>query len=120
MEIKDKPKSMSIREWITRKIALEIIIPEKTIKLVISHQFDSALEALKSNNSLEISGFGKFFYNKNKAAKEKVRFMSQKDASQKILDSATATEEERRKAELDIAIQSERIVALHKKELNNG
>ena len=70
MEIKDKPSSMSVREWIIKKIAQEIIIPEKTIRRVITHEFDSGLEALEKFNSVEISGFGKFFYNEKKAKRE--------------------------------------------------
>lgn len=70
MEIKDKPNSMSVREWITKKIATGIMIPEKIIRVVITHQFDTASDALNKYNSLEISGFGKFFYNTKKADRE--------------------------------------------------
>jgi hypothetical protein len=34
---------------------------------VITHQFNSAHDALKNNNSIEISGYGKFLFNLKKA-----------------------------------------------------
>jgi nucleoid DNA-binding protein len=36
---------------------------------VITHQFDGVHDALKTNNSVELSGFGKFIFNKKKAKK---------------------------------------------------
>jgi len=48
------------------------VISEKVLSQVITHQFDSAHEALKTNNSVEISGFGKFLFNQKKA-KTKIR-----------------------------------------------
>lgn len=99
MEIKDKPDSMSVREWITKKVALEIRIPENIIKSVISHNYDSAYEALNTNNSIEISGFGKFYYNTKKADKEIIHTYKQKATWEKRLESEGATEKERREAE---------------------
>lgn len=34
---------------------------------MITHQFNSAHDALKNNNSIEISGYGKFLFNLKKA-----------------------------------------------------
>lgn len=93
MEIKDKPASMSVREWITKKIATGIIVPEKVIRQVITHQFDSAYDALKVNNSLEISGFGKFFYNTKKADKEIEWCKEQKAAYEKLISEQTSEAE---------------------------
>ena len=36
---------------------------------MITHQFDGLHDALKTNNSVEPSGFGKFLFNKKKAKK---------------------------------------------------
>lgn len=102
MEIKDKPKSMSVREWITKKLAQEIMIPEMVIKQVVAHQFDSAYEALVDNNSIEISGFGKFYYNEKKANKERNWLLTKQAACEEILNSETATDKERQKAEREL------------------
>jgi hypothetical protein len=63
----DKPMSLSVKNFLIRKISTTTMISEKTITSVIDHQFTSLLENMSIANSLEISGFGKFLFNKNKA-----------------------------------------------------
>lgn len=111
MEIKDKPESMSVREWLTKKVSIdpEVLVTERVIKAVISHQFDSAYEALEFNNSVEISGFGKFYYNEKKADREVEISLQQQDACKKILESEEATEEERQQAGRRIKILEEKL-----------
>jgi nucleoid DNA-binding protein len=48
-------------------MSINMVISEKTIDAVVTHQFDSANDALNVNKSVEISGFGKFFFNDKKA-----------------------------------------------------
>lgn len=102
MEIKDKPRSMSVREWITKKIALGTVISEKIIRQVIIHQFDSAYEALDKYNSLEISGFGKFYYNTKKADREIEWCISQRDVCKELLNDSATIEKKRCKAEIKL------------------
>ena len=64
-----KPAAMNIKDYLIRLLAVKILTSEKTIDAVITHQFQSANEALDLNNSVEISGFGKFFFNNKKAIK---------------------------------------------------
>ena len=54
-----KPAAMNIKDYLIRLLAVKILTSEKTIDAVITHQFQSANEALDLNNSVEISGFGK-------------------------------------------------------------
>jgi len=54
---------------------------------VIKHQFDSAHEALKNNNSVEISGFGKFLFNVKKTEKKIKKLESIKLAYEKKIAS---------------------------------
>lgn len=91
---------MSVREWITKKLAIGILIPEKIIRQVITHQFDSASEALDKYNSLEISGFGKFYYNTKKADKEIEKCILQKDDCKELLNNTSTIEKKRLKAEI--------------------
>jgi nucleoid DNA-binding protein len=60
------PKKLTVKEQIIKKISREKVISQKVIEQVVKHQFDSAHEALKTNNSVEISGFGKFLFNGKK------------------------------------------------------
>lgn len=73
-----KPESMSHKEWLIKKMALEKNIPERIITAVVNHQFDSAREALKDNNTVEISNFGKFSFNVKKAGYKMEKFLTQK------------------------------------------
>jgi len=60
----DKPDTMSIKEHIFRKLSQELNLPLATIKKVLDNQFRTALIALKTNDSLEIAGLGKFLLNR--------------------------------------------------------
>jgi len=50
-------------------MSTKMVISERVINQVITHQFDGVHDALKTNNSVELSGFGKFLFNKKKAKK---------------------------------------------------
>ena len=69
----DKPTTLSIKNFLIRKMAVETMIPEKVIEKVISHQFAAAQDAMFTGNSIEISGFGKFIF-KKKRARDKMMF----------------------------------------------
>ena len=66
----DKPISLSVKDWLIRKMAVKMMVSEKTIEAVVNHQFQSANEALSQNKSVEISGFGKFIFNDKKGQKK--------------------------------------------------
>ena len=68
----DKPRHLSMKDYLVRTLAVKLRIPEKTLDAVISHQFHSANEAMVSNKSIEISGFGKLIFNQKKAEKKMV------------------------------------------------
>jgi len=59
-----------LRRMLIRKMVVDTAIPEKTIEKVIAHSFNGIVEALKSNDSVEISGFGKFEIKENIAKRE--------------------------------------------------
>jgi nucleoid DNA-binding protein len=115
MEIKDKPESMSVRDWITKKVAMSTNIPENIIKRVISHNYDTAYEATKFNDSIEISGFGKFYYNKRKAEKEIEHCIKQKNTYEKRLQKGCSTEKERQQAENKVEYYDKKLSYLLKK-----
>ena len=53
-----------------RKMSVRTNKSLKTIEAVIEYQLQGANDALKTANSIELSGFGKFLYNKKKAQKK--------------------------------------------------
>lgn len=91
----DKPQSMSVREWLVKSLSRRDFIPEITISAIIRHQYDEANLKLKEKNSIEISGFGKFYYNTSKAKKQMVKLIEQRDAAQVILDDESISEKKR-------------------------
>lgn len=100
----DKPVSLSVKDYLIRKMAVKLMTPEKTIDAIITHQFQSAHEALSQNKSLEISGFGKFFFNEKKAHKMMEKFLSQKAYFEKMANDETLPEAKRQSAKLKLQI----------------
>jgi len=72
----DKPQSLSMREYLVRTLAVKLMLSEKVIDSVIVHQFSEANAAMSSNDSIEISGFGKFLFNQKKAHKQMEKLFS--------------------------------------------
>lgn len=91
----NKPPSMGLREWLIKRVGIEQHLPNTIVTKIVQHQYESAHKALKTNNSIEIAGFGKFFYNVKKAETQMEKCLSQKQAYQKILDEPSITEKKR-------------------------
>lgn len=91
----DKPMSLSVKDFLIRKMAVKLMVPEKTIDAVIMHQFSSANEALLKNKSLEISGFGKFYFNQKKAEKKLEKLYSKQRVFEEMLKRPDLTEQKK-------------------------
>lgn len=100
----NKPVSLSVKNWIIRKLAPKMMFGEKTIEAVIDHQFQEANQALLKHKSLEISGFGKFFFNEGKADKRMLKHESQVALFTKKLEDVSLTEQKRKLYELKLQI----------------
>ena len=96
----NKPTTMTVKEWIVKRMSLSMVISEKVIDQVVTHQFDSANDALNTNDSLEISGFGKFYFNTNKAEKLYTKLLQMKQAYENTLADTTITDKKRHSTEL--------------------
>jgi nucleoid DNA-binding protein len=99
----DKPLSLSVKDFLIRKMAVKLLTSEKTIETVINHQFTSANSALLKHNSLELSGFGKLLFNVKKANKKFEKMLIQKEILQQQLTNPDVSEKrkETAKAKLD-------------------
>lgn len=95
----DKPKSLTMREYLARTLAVKMMVSEKVIDAVIAHQFQEANTALLSNDSVEISGFGKFIFNKKKALKTMDVYYSKEKRFKEILQSPDISEAKRASVE---------------------
>lgn len=98
----DKPVSISVKAWIIRQMSVRTFIQERVIETVVNHQFDSAYEALDKCNSLEFSGFGKFFFNVKKAYRKLEKFKEQIAMFNSILDNPETTDIRKRNIALKL------------------
>ena len=80
-----KPQSMTQKEWLIKKMSIILLTPEKVINEVITHQFESATDALNTTKSVEISGFGKFLFNEKKAVLQYEKLLKIKIAYENML-----------------------------------
>jgi len=90
-----KPRSLSVKDYLVRVLAVKMLTSEKTIEAVIDHQYQSANEAMANNCSVEIAGFGKMFFNKKKAIKQMDRLLSYKAIHEQTLLDENITETKR-------------------------
>ncbi len=94
----DKPISMSVKDFLIRKLSVQLMTSEKTIEAVVNHQFQNANIALQENMSVEISGFGKFYFNKKKAQKKMDKMLSKAELFEKQVNNPELSEQKRRSA----------------------
>ena len=95
----NKPNTMSVKEFIIKRMAISLVVSEKIIDNVIQHQFDSANDALNTNDTIEISGFGKFFFNTKKANTHYNKLLAMKQAYENTLADTSITEKRRHSTE---------------------
>jgi len=100
----DKPLSLSVKDYIIRKMSIKMKLTEKVIDNVVTHQFSSANEALVSNKSVEVSGFGKFIFNDKKAISKMAKLHIQKGIFENMVNSAELSEQ--RKASAMVKLQN--------------
>ena len=98
----DKPISMSVKDYLVRTLAVKMMSSEKVIETVINHQFQSANEAMDLNNSIEIAGFGKFYFNEKKATKRLAQLISKKQGMEKIIADENTSEQKRRSSQVTL------------------
>lgn len=95
IKIEEKPANMSVREYLSKLLGKRENISERVISSVVTHEYDGANSALQNKNSIEISGFGKFYYNVKKAERTMQKCLSQKKAYQEILDKPGISDKKR-------------------------
>jgi hypothetical protein len=98
----DKPKSMSVKDFLIRTLAVKLLKSEKTIEAIVNHQFQSANEAMDLNNSVEISGFGKFVFNNKKGQLRLVKLDNTIKLLQRIIDNPDVSEQKKNSANVSL------------------
>jgi nucleoid DNA-binding protein len=98
----DKPISLSIKDFLIRKMSIKMNTPEKVIEAVVNHQFQSATLAFIDQKSVELSGFGKFLFNEKKAMKKMENMLIQQKVLEGYLQDETLSERKRKTTELKL------------------
>jgi hypothetical protein len=98
----DKPRSLSIKDYIIRKMSIKLNTSEKIIEAVVNHQFQSATLAFNDQKSVELSGFGKFLFNQKKAVKKMETMLIQKEVLEQTIIDETATDRKRKASEIKL------------------
>jgi hypothetical protein len=96
-----------------------MLIPEFTLDAIVSHQFQSATQAMLNTKSVEISGFGKFVFNDKKAVKKMEKLLSQKALFEKLMNDDSLSEQRRNNARLKYESVTLNISVLKPKIINN-
>jgi hypothetical protein len=96
-----------------------MLIPEFTLDAIVSHQFQSANQAMTSTKSVEISGFGKFVFNDKKAVKKMEKLLSQKALFERLMNDDSLSEQRRNNARLKYESVTLNISVLKPKITNN-
>jgi nucleoid DNA-binding protein len=91
----DKPRSLSVKDYLVRVLAVKMLTSEKIIEAVVDHQYQSTNEAMANNYSVEIAGFGKMLFNKKKAVKKMEKLMQYKAIHEQTLLNEDITETKR-------------------------
>jgi nucleoid DNA-binding protein len=81
-----------MKDYLIRVQSVKAMTSEKTIEAVINHQFQSASLAMRTNNSVELSGFGKFYFNTKKAIKRLIVLETKKLNLENIIASPESSE----------------------------
>jgi len=98
----DKPISMSVKDYLIRTLAVKMMVSEKIIEAVVNHQFQSANQAMDTNNSVEISGFGKFYFNEKKAKKRLESLKGKKRLMEEYIASPTTSEQKKHSSQVTL------------------
>ena len=108
-----KGANIPIKEYIIKRMAVnkvtDKLISEKTMDIVISHQFESAIKAMSTNSTVEISGFGKFLFNYKRAQKELTKYEKIREHYVSLLQQTTLSEEQIKTLEHKLAIANDGI-----------
>tara|TARA_R110000868_G_scaffold185788_5_gene427816 strand:+ start:3041 stop:3382 length:342 start_codon:yes stop_codon:yes gene_type:complete len=96
-------------------MAISMVVSEKVIDSVVTHQFDSANDAVNIHKSVEISGFGKFYFNQKKAQGQYEKLIKIKQAYERMLLDENITETKRNAVILKLQIIESSIKSLKPK-----
>lgn len=101
-----------IKDFIIRRLTVDLGIPESTIRTVVDDTFTKAIKATATNKSVEIAGWGTFYFSDKKAKKMLEKYKSQIDLFTKILENPELTQRQINNAEAKLAVAKKNLEEL--------
>lgn len=111
----EKPQTLSVKDWLIRNLSVKTNTQERIIEAVINHQMACAREALDTCNSIEFSGFGKFYFNLHKAKLKTEKLQRMIDACEKTLATENVHPRKRLSHEMKVKVFREQLNYLKSK-----
>ena len=66
---REKPTWMTDKEWFVKELSISMNVPEQLVDKIVRHQFEEFVNATRTKDTLELSGFGKFIFKRPGAQK---------------------------------------------------
>jgi len=82
----EKPNSLSVTDFITRRLGVKFMMDEEIISKIIAFQGAHANKATLTNNQIEFSGFGKFVFSEKRAKQALDKDRVKRDELVKIIE----------------------------------
>ena len=104
--------SLPIKEFIIRRLTVDLGIPESTIRTVVEDTFTKAIKATATNKSVEIAGWGTFYFSDKKAQKMVEKYKSQISLFSEMLEKEGLPQRQRNSAEAKLAVAKKNLEEL--------
>ena len=104
--------SLPIKEFIIRRLTVDLGIPESTIRTVVDDTFAKAIKATSTNKSVEIAGWGTFYFSEKKAEKMVEKYKSQIALFSKILETPHLSQRQINNAEAKLVVAKKNLEEL--------
>lgn len=92
----------SVKRWFVRRVVVDTALDERIVDAVVSHQFAKARKAINEGWSVELSGFGRFYFMMRSAKKKFKRLSDVVGYMQNIIDNPSTSDDERRKMQFKL------------------
>lgn len=89
----NKLPKQSVRDYLVKKVGEKLSLPPDTVYVILQQQYKDAEKAMKTANTIEITGFCRFKFKFFKAKKELEIFENMYRAYMNKLDKATDIDE---------------------------
>lgn len=88
-------RNIPFKKWLIRRVAIDTVVDERIVDKVVSHQFEKARDAMSSSDSIELSGFGRFYFNRKKAKRKIERYKGIKKLFEDVINDENTSDKKR-------------------------